>query len=168
MRGSGTRKSVPEPVWPRSGNVADHVKVFNQRYSPPAKSPTTTTVIEIKNDDSGLSGASHSGKSGTVSPAPAVYISPATVAPSSRPSSAPMATTTTTNRSHGFDISSDGVTGRNKSGFRRFPGQFQPNRDMSPIGECPSFDETEEERKTAGPEIIKHFFFFASYKQTLE
>ena len=155
VRGAATRKSIPEPVWPRAGKVADQVKVFNERSSPPRN-----TIIEIKNDSQSATSAATT--TTTSSRASVIPIKPPPPLPPTFPSPLPpFASTTTSHRFNVFDTSNDSTgasSNRSKSfpapkrypEMRRFPGHFQPNRDMSPIGECPSHDETEEERKTFG------------------
>ena len=103
VRGSGTRKSVPEPIWPHAGKVATQVKVFNEKLSPNRSNSETDLSREI-------------------------------------------------------EITSRTKIGPKKptqiSDLRRVSSHYQPTRDMSPIGECPSHDETEEERKLGNNDSI--------------
>ncbi len=111
VRGTGSRKSVPEPIWPHSGKVANQVKVFNEKLSPKTSQPDEST------------------------------------------------------RNVGVDLSNEiEICARARTpivqkkpipDLRRFStSHYQPTRDMSPIGECPSHDETEEERKFGNNDSI--------------
>ncbi len=112
VRGTGSRKSVPEPIWPHAGKVATQVKVFNEKLSPrstPQLSETNrsnTLVVDLSNE---------------------IEIRARTPVLQKKPT----------------------------SDLRRFTtSHYQPTRDMSPIGECPSHDETEEERKLGNNDSI--------------
>lgn len=146
MRGSVAKKSVPEPIWPRSGRVADQIKVFNERYSPNGRSSASvSTTVEIIGTDSDTRTSANSATLASTS-----IVSPATVALAVSANQVTVSTKidATSNRSHLFEAWRESGNARTKSGIRRLTGQFPRTREMSPIGECPSFDETEDERKT--------------------
>ena len=113
VRGTGSRKSVPEPIWPHAGKVANQVKVFNEKLS-----SKTSQLDESNRSQSVVVDLSNEIEICARARTPIVQKKPI-------------------------------------SDLRRFStSHYQPTRDMSPIGECPSHDETEEERKLGNNDSI--------------